>query len=400
MLGCAWLIGCAPGAHPPPVATTGDAIALYRDRALIEQRVELDVPASGTARVAVALAAGIRPEDLVVVDRGSLVVRSLWVGTAAASAGDRAAEPAAPVPAAPTPTEVEIVVGAPRAGRFALTLGYATDQLAWQVAYTITTSPARDRATVRGALAIHNTTGVALRGRVSVIDRELGTRDLRTELTSGPPAGAPRRELGVVALGDGDTRIELLAGTAPRALRSVLIYDPIGSALDHPGAAPISDPALGVATAAPTRVTESLEVDRDEPASRGLPAGPVRLVERRDDGSLAVLGESRIAGDAPAGLAPIAIGTAHAVAGHRERRDWARDDDQKRFSEEFLITVDNARPSPIDIVLREHLYRGQNWTLAYQSAPAAKEGPQQISLRTTVPANGHAKVLYVVVYTW
>lgn len=399
MLGCAWLIGCAPGAHPTPVATTGDAIALYRDRALIEQRVELDVPASGTVRVAVALAAGLRPEDLVVVDRGALVVRSLWVGTAAASAGDRAAEPA-PVPAAPTPTEVEIVVGAPRAGRFALTLGYATDQLAWQVAYTITTSPARDRATVRGALAIHNTTGVALRGRVSVIDRELGTRDLRTELASGPPAGAPRRELGVVALGDGETRIELLAGTAPRALHSVLIYDPIGSALDHAGAAPISDPALGVATAAPTRVTESLEVDRDEPASRGLPAGPVRLVERRDDGSLAVLGESRIAGDAPAGLAPIAIGTAHAVAGHRERRDWARDDDQKRFSEEFLITVDNARPSPIDIVLREHLYRGQNWTLAYQSAPAAKEGPQQIALRTTVPANGHAKVLYVVVYTW
>jgi hypothetical protein len=51
-------------------------------------------------------------------------------------------------------------------------------------------------------------------------------------------------------------------------------------------------------------------------------------------------------------------------------------------------------------VIREHLYRGQNWTLAYQSAPAAKEGPQQISLRTKVPANGQAKVLYVVVYTW
>jgi hypothetical protein len=31
---------------------------------------------------------------------------------------------------------------------------------------------------------------------------------------------------------------------------------------------------------------------------------------------------------------------------------------------------------------------------------AAKEGPQQISLRTQVPANGRAKVLYVVVYTW
>ena len=84
----------------------------------------------------------------------------------------------------------------------------------------------------------------------------------------------------------------------------------------------------------------------------------------------------------------------------RERRDWFKDTDQKRFSEEFLLTIDNARRRPIDVVIREHLYRGQNWTLAYQSAVAAKEGPQQISLRTQVPANGRAKVLYVVVYTW
>jgi hypothetical protein len=65
-----------------------------------------------------------------------------------------------------------------------------------------------------------------------------------------------------------------------------------------------------------------------------------------------------------------------------------------------LLTIDNARPRPVEIVIREHLYRGQNWTVAYQSAPAAKESAQQISLRTQVPANGQAKMLYVVVYTW
>jgi len=51
--------------------------------------------------------------------------------------------------------------------------------------------------------------------------------------------------------------------------------------------------------------------------------------------------------------------------------------------------------------VREHLYRGQNWTLAYQSGPRGQGGPRsRFSLRTTVPANGQAKVLYVVVYTW
>jgi len=44
---------------------------------------------------------------------------------------------------------------------------------------------------------------------------------------------------------------------------------------------------------------------------------------------------------------------------------------------------------------------GQNWTLAYQSSQnAEKEGPQQIALKTHVPAKGSSRVLYVVVYTW
>jgi hypothetical protein len=66
-----------------------------------------------------------------------------------------------------------------------------------------------------------------------------------------------------------------------------------------------------------------------------------------------------------------------------------------------MITLDNKRAIPVEVLVREHLYRGQNWTLAYHSAPeAAKEGPQQISLRTKVPARSTTKILYVVVYTW
>jgi len=66
-----------------------------------------------------------------------------------------------------------------------------------------------------------------------------------------------------------------------------------------------------------------------------------------------------------------------------------------------VISIDNTRPRPIEVVVREHLYRGQNWALAYRSAPiAAKEGPQQISMRMIVPPKGQGKLLYVVVYTW
>jgi hypothetical protein len=385
------LVALACGARSPPLApapVVTSEVALYRDRALVRQRIELDVPAGAKTTVAARVAAGLAAEDIVVLDRGGLAVSELKVATAAA------------------PTELALVVSAPRPGRFTVTLGYVTDRLTWDAAYTMTTTLARDRAVLRGTLTVHNTTGLALRARASIVDAELGGwRNTAAEQLAGALLGrAPRAQLaapydlGMVALGD-ETRVELLDGDPPRAMRSVLVYDPIGTRLDHPGAAPLADPALG-ASGAPIRLTESFEVKRR--GASGLPAGPVRLVERQPDGSLAMLGESHLfdAATRVAEVDTVAVGTAAHVTGHRERRDWAKDDDQKRFSEEFLLTIDNARPNPVDVVLREHLYRGQNWTLAYQSAPAAKEGPQQISLRTQVPANGQAKVLYVVVYTW
>jgi len=419
-------LGCGARPHVRPRAIAGDEITLYRDRALVIQRIELVADRAGPATRALQLPAGVTASDVEIIDRGELSGAELRIAGAVADLPARGApapqaEPSDdPVDVAPpptttprpsvTPSRVELDVTLPRAGRFALAIGYATDRLAWDAAYTMTTTTAaRDRAVLGGALAIRNTTGLALRGHARVVDDELGAwRDRTAELLAGALAGAAPgpvrelRDLGVIALGDGETRVELLAGAGPRALRSVLVYDPIGTGLDHAGAVPVTDVALGTEGAAATRISESFEIDRDPRQARGLPAGPVRLLERRPDGSLELLGASRLFDPATrvADVDTVAVGTAQGVIGHRERRDWGMIDGQRRFSEEFLVTIDNARPRPVEVVLREHLYRGQNWTLAYQSAPAVKEGPQQIALRTTVPARGRAKVLYVVVYTW
>ena len=71
------------------------------------------------------------------------------------------------------------------------------------------------------------------------------------------------------------------------------------------------------------------------------------------------------------------------------------------FQGPIATTLDNKREAPASVLVREHLYRGQNWTLAYHSALAAsKEGAQQIALRAEVGAKSQLKILYVVVYTW
>jgi hypothetical protein len=442
--GLAACVLCACGARPAPPkpATVGDDIALYRDWAVIRQRIELDVPATATT-LTVTVAAGITADNLMLIDRGGLTINAVHAQTdpdatdlaadAAKLAGvlrgeetpeDETDEDGAlPERGEPIvielaerreakPTKLKLDVQPARAGKYAIVIGYITNRLQWDVAYTMAATPRRDRGVLRGALALRNTTGITLRAaKARLVDAELGVwrgktaEALATSLVGGTPASttpATPRELGPIEIGAGETRVELMPATA-RSMRSVLVYDPIGSKLDNPGAAPLRDARLGLDPPPSTRVTESFEVARDVIASAGLPAGPVRLLEHRSDGSLVVLGESRLfeATARVANVDTIAVGTADRVTGSRERRELTIDDENRRIVEEFVLTLDNQREAPASVLVREHLYRGQNWTLAYHSASeASKEGPQQIALRAEVPAKSKLQILYVVVYTW
>ena len=422
------LAGCLPrAAHvaaPSPGAGQDD-IVLFRDAALVRQHVAVDVGPSRVASVDVRLAAGVTLDQVALVERGGLEVRGVHAATPAIEARpavarepdeDRdGAEPrgAALAPSAGDPAELRLEIAAPRPGRYTLVLAYPTTGLQWDAAYTMTLTPRRDRAEVRGALAIRNTTAIPLHARVRLIDAELGaTRARSAELLATDLAGVPAstspaaaaRELGVLALPVGETRVELLAGARPRAVRSVLVYDPIGTRLDNhdPSGQPLRDPSLGTQPSSP-RLTESLEITRDSRATVGLPAGPVRLLERHADGSLAVLGEARLFDPATraAAVDTIAVGTAAGVTGRRVRRELSDDEQRKRLVEEIEIAIDNKRDVPANVLLREHMYRGLDWNVAYySSATPAKEGPQQIALRAVIPPHTRQRILYVVVYTW
>jgi hypothetical protein len=225
-------------------------------------------------------------------------------------------------------------------------------------------------------------------------------RTLDTDAEPGQAAAS--RDLGSLALPPGETRIQLVAGQ-PRRMRAVLVYDPIGTKLDNASPIPIRDPSLGVSETPSSTVSESFEIARDEHESAGLPAGPVRLLEKRADGRLSVIGESSLFSPQTrrSDVDTIAIGTADGVTGHRVRRELTDDESRHRLVEEFVITLDNARSVPVAVLVREHLYRGQTWALGYWSEPdITQEGAQAFVMRTRVPAKGKVNILYVVVYTW
>jgi hypothetical protein len=440
------LVACGARPAAPKQTRVGDDVALYRDFAVIRQRIELDVPAKPTT-LTVKIAAGVAADQVMLIDRGGLTVHAVHAQTdpnaqieedeltgalrsgevpaideapADADAEEADDEPPAEEPAEEPeplrrdvkPTELRLDVSAARAGKYAIVIGYVTNRLRWDVAYTMAATPKRERGVLRGALAIRNLTGIVIHAaNARLVDAELGAwrgktaEQLATSLVGGTQAStapATPRELGPIDIGGGETRVDLMPAST-RKMSSVLVFDPIGTKLDNPGAAPLRDARLGLDPPPSTRVTESFEVARDKAASVGLPAGPVRLFERRADGSLVVLGESRLFESTArsAELDTIAVGAADSVSGTRERRELTIDDENRRITEEFVITLDNQREAAASVLVREHLYRGQNWTLAYHSAAAAaKEGAQQIALRAEVPAKSKLKILYVVVYTW
>jgi hypothetical protein len=372
-------------ARPP-----ADELLLYRDRALVMQRIDVVIPEADQALVRFAVPAGVTVEDVAIIDPGALSVGEL-------------SGPSEPTPR--TPTSITFVANAPSAGHYSLTIGYITDRIRWDVAYTMITTPARQSVAARGAITIRNDLGTALqRHRTYVVDHEVGDWRAEAARTVDPAKVEvmPRRALGELDLSIGESRFELMPGDPVRAMRSVLVFDPIGGALDHPGTHPLVDPTLGARTITAPAV-ESFEVDRG-PNVQGMPAGPVRLLERKPDASLTALAQTTLF-DKASKIAAVDWFTFGAVkqgevTGTRERRELTVDEQRGRLVEEFVVTLKSTRSTPTSVVVREHLYRGQNWTLAYHAAATpTKDGPQQISLRAIVPANGETKVFYVVVYT-
>jgi hypothetical protein len=442
LLACA---ACAHGANGGAanhgVTSEGATVTLYRDVALIQQRIEVDVPASGSATAVTVLGADVRLVDVHAMDHGALVIAAIREANA-----PRSAEPALPADAGADawrqvydedgvatldepppqqpensgdqatthPTAVAIDVTAEHAGHYAFTLAYTTPALTWQAAYTMTTTPAHAVVDARGSIVIENAAGIAFpRAHVTVIDDTVDQRRLvQVEDLVAAQAGIPPgdnalppahpHDLGRLDLVDGAVRAELYAAGARRTMRSALVYDPIGPTLDNPLPEPNKDETYGVATPASATVIESAEIVRDTARDLGLPSGPARLVERQPDGSLRVLAAGTMFDPTARAAAfdTMPVGIAHDVAGHRTRRELAIDEDRQRITEEFAIELDNQRALPLHVIVREHLYRSSSWSLGYYSVPYANDGAQEVSMRAVVPAHGKTQIRYVVVYWW
>jgi hypothetical protein len=345
-------------------ATAATAVTLYRDTAEVRERRRVVLDGAGRGRVAIAIDAAIGDEAIDARATGARIA-----GVAIGAGGSATVS----------------VTGSPHAAAD-VTVVYATSRLGWSAAYTAIRDRDRGDARLDGALAVDNRTGVEFPAAMLVVvdgDRAQHAKDAALDV-------------GVVAIERGASRIGL-GDPRPSTVRDVAVFDATGNVFDSPGSMPQRQRDYGLGGKPKTEVERGYEVRLVAPVA--LPAGSLRLYDRGRGGELISLGAGGLDGSA----ATIATGVARDVTARRRRTEYFLDEYGKRLIEEFTIAIDNRGAHPIDVVVREHLYRGTNWQIAYSTVAlyeSDQEGEQLVAMRAIAAPKRETILLYRVVYWW
>jgi hypothetical protein len=153
---------------------------------------------------------------------------------------------------------------------------------------------------------------------------------------------------------------------------------------------------------APGKVAISVEFKNNEASKLGrpLPAGRVRLFKRDTDGSIELIGEDLIDHTGKDSTITLKVGNAFDVTGRRTVLDFKTDSKGRKMEELVRINLKNAKEVPVTVLVRESLYRGQNWNILDANQKYKKVDAFRIEAPIDVPARSETNFEYRVRYTW
>ena len=152
-----------------------------------------------------------------------------------------------------------------------------------------------------------------------------------------------------------------------------------------------------------TKVDVYLEFENREAAGLGipLPAGRMRVsqLDAADD-ALEFIGEDVIDHTPKDETVRVALGSAFDVVGERRQVSFNIDMSAERMEETIEVKVRNHKTEPVDVLVREVLYRWTTNTIVETTHQYQREDARTVHFPVTIPADGEAVVRYRVRYTW
>jgi len=194
-------------------------------------------------------------------------------------------------------------------------------------------------------------------------------------------------------------QIELFDQAKQIPAKKILLY--YGAPIPYVYPSAYTDRDIGVEMN--KKVDVYLEFRNDKQFGLGvpLPAGRIRVsqLDKADD-SLEFIGEDTIDHTPKDELVRVKLGSAFDVVGERRQVDFAVDTKARWMEEEIEVKLRNHKPQPVDVVVKENLYRWSNWKILTKTHTFSKEDSRTINFPVKVPKDGEAVVRYRVRYTW
>lgn len=290
---------------------------------------------------------------------------------------------------------------AKKPGKHTMELSYRADGMAWEADYLAILDEAGKSLDFSAWASIKNATGASFDSAdVALISGGAATA-IPTGAAAqlkGPAPGTRFTVPSAVRLGNGETvQVELMPARTGAKVRPVVAFEAMPDPSANFQAFAQTDCSQLNGGSSTSHADAALEID--VPANAVLPDGKVRLFRRHGE-RLEVLSEDEL--HAAAGVARMRLANDADISGERRQVSCTSDEHTRTIHEKIEVTVENKGKQPIDVVVREFLWRWPAWRIdpSDESIKGTRAGAQTQEYRLALPASGRKSVTYSVVYTW
>jgi hypothetical protein len=302
---------------------------------------------------------------------------------------------------------------------------YQTDGLTWRADYNVTVNADDNAADIGAWVTILNQSGAAYPdARLKLVAGDVqrikppqqyyrfGGAMQQNDALAAAPAGFAEKSffeyhlytLGrTTSLGNNSTKqIELFAPKLNVPVEKTYVYYGVPEQLrfwsiDNPN----MDQNLG--TDSNKKVDVYLLLTNSEKNGLGipLPAGRIRVYKRDEaDGAKEFIGEDVIQHTPKDENVMIKLGSAFDIVGERRQTEFNANFNGHVITESFEIKLRNHKKEAVHVIVKENLYRWNNWEITACSDKWEKQDFRTIHIPVDVPEDGEKTVTYSVKYTW
>ncbi len=306
-------------------------------------------------------------------------------------------------------------------------LAYITGGLTWKADYNVVSAESEDRIELIGWVTMENHSGKSFpEAQVALMAGDVSKNpnqaaNARVMVSAGAIAGIPNQPVitekpfddyhlyrlaNKTTLLDGETKQVEFVRANGIATKRIYLYDGADlSRYTNPGMYMNYDQIRNNSDYG-TDMNRKVWVMREFANSAAnrlgipLPKGRLRFYRQDTGGQLEFTGENGIDHTPKDETIRVFTGAAFDVVGSRKRTEYHNDFQRREADESFEISVRNRKAAPVDVTVREHLYRGSNWNILSETDSHVQRDSNTLEFPIVIAANSEKIIRYSVHYTW